>query len=116
MTPPATSVKFTELSPSYQVLVRLCQSIDYGQITDLHIRNGEPVFDPRPVVLLDIKLDADRNGRREADLDEFALRDEVRRLLSQIEMIGNGIVDRIEVAAGIPRRLRVQAPLTEVSA
>jgi hypothetical protein len=43
--------------------VRLCQSIDYGQILDLQVRDREPQFNPAPTVLLDIKLDAARVGR-----------------------------------------------------
>jgi hypothetical protein len=50
--------KLLELSTPRQALVRLFQSIDYGQILDLQVLDREPQFSPAPTVLLDIKLDA----------------------------------------------------------
>jgi hypothetical protein len=117
--PPATAAKrvrrLSELSAPRQALVRLWQFIDYGQITGLLVRGGEPVFDPAPVVLLDIKLDTDAGGREEADLQDFVLCDEVCRLLRRLDRIQDGRLDRIEVRAGIPRRVLIEASLTEAS-
>ena len=103
----------SELSTPRQALVRLCQSIDYGQILDLQIRDSEPQFNPAPTVLLDIKLDAGGVGRPESQLSDFALCDEVCRLLGRIDKLQNGDVQRIEVRAGIPRRILIEAKLTE---
>ena len=107
-----TRLALSDLSAPRQALVRLCQSVDYGQITGLHIRDREPVFSPPPVVLLDVKLDADCGPRQESQLDDFALREEVCRLLQRIDRIENGRLDRIEVRAGIPRRVLIEARLT----
>jgi hypothetical protein len=103
----------SDLSAPRQALVRLCQSVDYGRITGLHIRDREPVFSPPPVVLLDVKLDADCGPRQEFELADFVLREEVCRLLERIDHIENGRLDRIEVRAGIPRRVLIEARLTE---
>jgi hypothetical protein len=105
--------KLAELSTPRQALVRLCQSIDYGWIEGLHIRDREPVFDPPPVVILDVKLDTTADGRREVELLDFALRDEVCRLLKRLDHIENGRLDRIEVRAGIPRRVLIEAMFSE---
>jgi hypothetical protein len=106
--------RLSELSAPRQALVRLCQSIDYGQILDLQVRDREPQFSPAPTVLLDIKLDAARGWRPESELSDFALCDEVCRLLDRIDELHAGCVQRIEVRAGIPRRLLIEAKLTEV--
>lgn len=93
--------------------MRLCQSIDYGQILDLHVCDREPVFNPPPTLLLDIKLDSDRGGRPEYGLADFTLCDEVCRLLDRIDEMQAGRIHRIEVRAGIARRVLVEANLSE---
>jgi integrase len=87
--------------------------VDFGQIIGLQIRDREPVFNPPPTVLLDVKLDADCIPRREVALHDFVLREEVHRLLERIDRLENGRLDRIEVRAGIPRRVLIETPLTE---
>lgn len=105
--------RLSELSAPRQALVRLCQSIDFGQIVGLQVHDGEPVFSPAPTIVLDVKLDAAPQGRPESELEDFALRDEVCRLLAQIDAMKEGRVDRIEVRAGIPRRIAIECRLTE---
>ena len=106
--------RLSELSAPWQALVRLCQLIDYGQILDLQIRDREPVFNPPPMLLLEVKLDADSGGRPESELADFALSHEVCRLLDQLDQMHAGHVQRIEVRAGIPRRVFIQAHVAEV--
>jgi hypothetical protein len=103
----------SELSAPRQALVRLFQSIGYGQVLDLHILDREPVFSPAPSVLLDVKLDADSCQRPESELVDFTVREEVRRLLDHIDQIGTGCIQRVEVRAGIPRRVLIKATLSE---
>ena len=64
--------------------------------------------------MLDVKLDADESERQEADLPDFALRDEVRRLMARLDQLRNGRIERIEVRSGIPRRVVIERRLTEV--
>lgn len=105
--------RLAQLSAPRQALVRLFQSVNFGQIIGLTIRNGEPVFHPEPTVLLDVKLDADEVERPEADLADFTLRTEVRRLLAHLDQLQNGAVERIEVRSGVPRRVIIERRLTE---
>jgi hypothetical protein len=107
------AVRLCQLSDPLKVLVRLCQWIDYGQILELHVRDKEPVYDPPPTLLLDIKLDADASGRPESKLADFALCDELCRLLDRFDQMENGRIERIEVRAGIPRRILIEARVTE---
>lgn len=110
---PAFALRLSDVSPPRQALVRLCQSIDYGQILDLNIRDREPVFHPAPRVLRDIKLDFEVEVRPEVALDDFLLREEVCRLLYRLDEMVAGRIQRIEVRAGIPQRVVIEANLTE---
>lgn len=107
--------QLTQISAPRQALVRLFQSMNFGQIIGLAIKNGDPVFNPEPIVLLDVKLDADEGERPEVALADFTLRTEVRRLLAHLDQLQNGTVERIEVRSGVPRRVIIERRLTEAS-
>src|ERR1035438_5114935 len=98
-------LRLSELSPERQALVRLCQAINHGSIEDLEVRNYEPVFDPCPVTLRDVKLDSDEGPRPELALTDFVVSDEVIRLMGLLDEMDCGTVRRVEVHAGIPRRM-----------
>jgi hypothetical protein len=91
----------------------LCQTINYGQILGLDFSGGEPLFHPVPVVLLDLKLDIDENERPEVDLPDFVLSEENHRLFAKMDTIRNGRMERIEVRAGIPRRVVMERQLSD---
>ena len=102
-------LRLSELSPARQALVRLCQAINHGSIEDLEVRHSEPVFDPWPVTLRNVKLYADEEPRPELTLDDFALSDEIVRLLKRLDEMRCGTLRRIEVHAGLPRRMLVES-------
>jgi hypothetical protein len=109
----STLLRFSQLSSPRQALVRLFESVNFGQILAVTIQDGDPVFDPKSIVLLDVKLDADEGERHELELSDFALRDEVRRLMRRLDELKNGRIERIEVRHGVPWRLTVERGLTE---
>ena len=97
--------RFSQLSASRQTLVRLCQDINFGQILDLHVRNSDPVWDPAPTVISEIKLDVDEAPRPEGDLPDFKLSSQIRRLMCQLDQLRDGKIEKIVVREGIPRHL-----------
>ena len=103
--PTAKTLRFSQLSASRQVLVRLCQNINFGQIQDLHVRNSELVWDPAPTVLSEIKLDTEEAPRPENELSDFKLSAQIQRLMRRLDQLRDGRIERIEVREGIPRRL-----------
>jgi hypothetical protein len=105
---PLQGQRFSDLSEARRALVRLCQTTNFGEIRGLRVCNSEPVLNPSPVVVVDIKLDSEREPRPEVDLADFELAHEVRRLLDQLSQIENGEIERIEVRSGVPRRLILQ--------
>jgi hypothetical protein len=85
----------------------------FGEILNLRLEDADPIFDPALVVRADTKLNADEPPRPEIDLNDFALRDEVRRLMVHLDELRNGRIHRIEIRAGIPRRITIQRHVNE---
>jgi hypothetical protein len=88
--------------------------VNFGEIRNLLVRDSQPVPDSS-TVLVDEKLDGDHGARGETALADFALCDEVKRLLFRLDEIGNGRIDQIEVRAGIPRRVRFELAIKSES-
>jgi hypothetical protein len=107
-------LRFSELSPARQALVRLCQRLNFGIIQSVGIQNADPVFDPGSVVLVDEKLDVDGAPRPEAELTDFELAAELRRLMIRLDEIRDGRIERIEVRGGIPRRVVFESRISEL--
>jgi len=79
--------------------------VNFGQILDLMVANAEPVWDPAPTVLSEVRLDIDEGPRQENELSDFKLPSEVQRLMSHLDQLQDGRIEKIEVRAGVPRRL-----------
>jgi hypothetical protein len=59
------ALRFSQLSPARQALVRACQAVNFGEIQGVLVRDAEPVFgEPAPVVVIDVKLDKADEPRR----------------------------------------------------
>ena len=108
------TVRFSQLSAPRQALVRLFQSIGFGYLQGLEIRTGEPVFNPAPVVFVEVKLDAGDERPPEVSLTDFELRSEVIRLTEQFDEVGDGLIERIDVRHGIPWRALIERPIQGV--
>jgi hypothetical protein len=102
-------LRLSDLSYARQALVRLCETINFGSIENLEVRNSEPVFDPAPVMLRDLKLDSDEGPRPELALVDFVLSNEVLRLARHLDEMKIGTVRRVEVRGGIPRRILLES-------
>lgn len=98
-------VRFQHVSRPRQALIRLCQRVNYGAILNLTVRGGEVLLASSPDVSLDIRLDGDVGPRAELHLTDFALPIESLRLLSQLDALRDGIIEKIIVHDGTPRRV-----------
>ncbi|NQT19506.1 MAG: hypothetical protein HQ592_07365 [Planctomycetes bacterium] len=97
-----------DLSPAGGRLVELMQGINFGRIEGLVIRDGNPVFDPPPRIVREVKFCGENGPRPEAAREDFALKAEVRELFAHLDAMGDGIIRCIEVKHGLPFRMIVE--------
>lgn len=93
-----------------QRLIELLQRINYGLIEGLQVENGDPVFNPPPRVVRDLKLggNADNSPRPELGRGNFKLKACVIELFDLLDELGDGLIPLIEVKGGLPFRVQVQ--------
>ncbi len=103
----AVTTTMASLSAANQRLVRLMQKINYGRIEGLSVRRGEPVMDPPPRVVRDLKFGGDNGPRPEVAKADFTLKTDVREFLTQLEAIGDGMIPCIEIQRGLPFQMSV---------
>ncbi|MGA2186553.1 MAG: hypothetical protein ABSH47_26350 [Bryobacteraceae bacterium] len=84
------------------------QQMYYGRIDGLVILDGEPVFDPMPRIIRDIKLGGEDGPRPESNHADFLLKSQVIELFDHLTEIRNGSIESIEVKHGLPFRLVVE--------
>jgi hypothetical protein len=106
---------FSDLSPARRSLVRLFQSLNFGQVHNLLVRDGEPIFVPPPDVLFDVRLDIDEASRPELNISDFQLRDEILRFMARLDGMSGGIIEQLDVRAGLPRRVLIRTRPAEAS-
>src|SRR6266478_2555714 len=106
-------LRFSQLSPGRQILVRLCQSINYGHIQNLRVEGQEPVLGTSVIATTDIRLDAEDPARGELEVDDFVLCEEVTRLIALFDEVQNATISKIEVRAGLPRRISLEHHFSE---
>lgn len=90
-----------------QKLVRVMQQLGYGLIEGQHIRDGNPVQEPPPRMTREVKFGGDNGPRAEASLADFTLKPQVVELLMEFDRLGTGVIQAIEVKAGLPFRMLV---------
>jgi hypothetical protein len=103
-----SEVKKSSLSPAGQRLVALMQSVNFGEIRDLHVRDGQPLFLPAPAVVRLVKLGADNRPRPECEGSDFLIKSQILELLEELGRFGNGRVLRIGIKHGIPTDLALE--------
>jgi hypothetical protein len=96
------------LSGSHRKLVEMMQKLNFGRIEGLQIRDGEPVFNPAPRFIRDIKLGGENGPRPELGRLDFALKSQVVELLEHFTELQNCRIEVLEVKYGLPFRLVVE--------
>ena len=75
MTPNAMAK--VELSEALRKLVEIMQQVCFGRVDDLVVQNGEPVFNPMPRIIREIKLGAESTAGPQPDFADFTLKGRV---------------------------------------
>jgi hypothetical protein len=98
----------SSLSDAQRHLVDLLQRLNFGRIEGLHVRCGEPVFDPAPRVIQKLKMGGENAPRPEIALDDFLLKHQVIEMLQAIADLPDGFVLTIEVRHGLPHVIEAE--------
>ena len=98
----------SDLSPSRARLVELMQRLDFGRIESLTIREGDPVLDPPPRIVRDVKFCSQNGPRPESELHDFVLKAQVWDLFVHFDSIGNGTIRSLEIMHGLPFLMQVE--------
>ena len=98
----------SNLTQQKQQFVGLMQRLNFGCIEGLIVRDGEPVLEPKPCVVREVKFGGENGPRPEAAKQDFELKKEVRDLFAQMETLGNGIVLSLEVKHGLPFKMHFE--------
>lgn len=93
------------LTPGQRRLVEAMRRLGFGRIENLIVQHGEPVFDVGTRVRRERKFGSSDSPPRTSNAPHEALKAEVVELLDELALIGDGIVDAIDVRHGLPFRL-----------
>src|SRR5262249_9196756 len=88
-------------------LVRLMQEIQFGKIEGLVVKGGQPVLEPLPEIVREYKFGGDNESHPGLNATDFLLKSQVVDLLRQVDLIGDGLIQVLEVKHGLPFRMFV---------
>ncbi len=88
-------------------LLELMQALNFGRIERLPVRAGEPVLDPLPTVVREVKFGGQNGARDEWALGDFALKAPVVELFKELDRLRDGLIDVLTVKHGLPFNMHV---------
>lgn len=97
-----------QLSAPRRLLIEKLQAINYGRIEGLVVHQGDPILDPMPRVVREIKFQAENGPRPETVKPDFVLKRQVVELFEYFDSLGHGVIKSIEVQRGLPFRMTVE--------
>ena len=94
------------------------QRINFGRIERMSVVNRQPVLSSIGKALSTIKLKSENGPRAELESSDFLLKQEIVQLCDQLDEIGDGEINLIEVKHGLPFLLEIdrRSEFTEVPA
>ncbi|MEX1231116.1 MAG: hypothetical protein WEB58_12800 [Planctomycetaceae bacterium] len=96
------------LSPSRCQLVELMQDINFGRLESLRISNADPLLDPIPGIVREIKFCAENGPRPERYTDDFALKSQVVEMFEYLDRIRDCQIELLEIKHGLPFRMLIR--------
>ena len=81
------------------------QDINFGEFRKITVRNGEPVLDPEPTRIREVKFGGDNSPLAERHAPDFILKSQVVELFDWLHSIRNGVIESLEVKHGLPFRM-----------
>jgi hypothetical protein len=99
-----------DLSSARRRLLELFQRVHFGRLENLHVRGGEPVFNPPPKVVLAVRFPGQNDAHPAIDWSDFKLKPAVIELFRRLDAIGDGVISTLSVHYGLPASAEVDAP------
>lgn len=99
------------LSPNQRKLLERMQRLGFGIIRGLHVRNGEPDFEPPFEIARTVRLPGNNSARREVELKDFVLKQEQASFFAELIAIGDAVIENIKVQDGLPVWMEVREVL-----
>jgi hypothetical protein len=96
-----------DLLPSERGLLEIVRALGFGQIEFLQIRAGEPVLDPKPIVVHALKFGVPRESAAPAGSD-FDLKQEVADLFEYTRDVDEGEIRALVVRHGLPFSMEIE--------
>lgn len=96
-----------DLSARRAGLLELMQTINFGRIEGLAVLDGDPVLDPLPRVIREVKFGGENGPRPELDAGNFLLKTQVVELFQHFDQLGDGTIEVLEIKHGLPFRMLV---------
>jgi hypothetical protein len=88
-------------------LIEFMQAKNFGRIEDLIVRNGEPVLEPPPTFVREVKFGGENGPRPESGAADFRLKAQIVELFDEFDRLGNGTLTVLEFKHGLPFRMFV---------
>ncbi|HYH67843.1 MAG TPA: hypothetical protein VD866_24310 [Urbifossiella sp.] len=90
------------LSAPRQRLLALCQRLHFGRIEELAVRGGEPVLDPPPRAVKEIKFGGVNDAHPAAGRADFRVKAQVVDLMALLDAVGDGTIPVVTIKHGLP--------------
>lgn len=89
-------------------LVELFQSIRFGRIERLAVRDRQPVLDPMPRIFCDRKLGSPEDGPQEPERGDYPLKAQVIELFEEMTRLRDGVIEDLTIKHGLPFSMVVE--------
>ena len=96
-----------DLSARRASLLELMQNINFGRIEGLAVQDREPILNPPPRIIREVKFGGENGPRHELDAGNFLLKSQVVELFQHFDQLGDAAIEVLEIKHGLPFRMMV---------
>jgi hypothetical protein len=107
---PARPFTTRELLASERRLLTVMRALGFGRLEYLQIHRGEPILDPGPTIVRDIKFGAQDGARPRTTSEDFELKQQVAEFFEYTRSVDVGEIRTLEVRHGLPFAMEVELP------
>ena len=102
------ALRKSDLTPRQKYLVERIQRLRYGRIENLVVRDGDPIFERGTTkVKRSINFEFQNDPHPDLDRDDTVLKAKVVNMLECLAAFGDGVVEVIHVAGGLPAKMEI---------